>query len=937
MNNGYSVAPIAVAGILTSIFGIIIFREQLGRSSSPLSFSVPIGEGNAVREKPHTTKIIRSALKKQVKETQQDIQTEGTPAPFNSEGVSYATRKKKRVTFVGDLVGPRERARQRDFLWLRGNIQNVDAHLRLRYATLDNGWGSRIMPVDDEDGDRIVDEESGVISGRAEQAWRREQPDERPDESVWFQEAMADEEDLGLLRRPLDICTCGNFLPVRMEEDGEAVRKITQTVEVTAEGLKTELRNVSDTQEISNKRIGAELESVELEIKRQTSLILTLRKSLDHASAEAQTKDQVTVDLERELAESKRQTAMYEHRLELMEALYSELEKRAGYDSGISPKGAEDAAMLGWEMEELPEKMRELERIHQQLYARDAVIWGLRQEVDLTNADQAPRETPSELETKIKDTPEGFGSRIGVFDKQSGSELEKLRMENVQLQGEITTLKHDRREIMEQERMVDALRSQADQWKKRFESAQEELASMVTELSESREETRQANEDIQALRLLFGNAKQDLRTENQTVVGLQDSVVHLESVIADLKRTCGDLRAERDRLDRDKQEHVEEIQDLKIQLTERREACVDFEDRMADLRKRDDELSAQLSTEKDHASMREADLQRALSAATSQSTEMKALQEELKKLRHSHDDLKGRMGVTTTHLESTQQALKERDEEVAELRGELLHHRESGREEEIQSLKNQLAEFHSMHEDTVSALGKDMEAMSLRLKKELEDLTGRNSQLDQWLSIQKEQVRIREQDWMNLQRIHKEEKNRSDLVIQRISQQLADQTQELRNGLNEMQESRDGVQERLENMQARLEDAQLALAQKDEEIASLHASLSNAEAGLQTRDAFIDNLGRDANSYKDDTESLDESIREGIRPSSAYSTAGGQREKQGRPLSEVLEDSGLFGKALSFGFQSSLKKKIPAFAREAVMKPGSGTTHTSSRASMRSV
>lgn len=915
MNNGYSVAPIAIAGILTSIFGIIIFREQLGRSSSPLS--VPLGEGNAVREKPHTTKIIRSALKKQVKKTEQDIRTpDEMPAP------PYTARQKKRVTFVGDLVGPRERARQRDFLWLRGNVQSFDAQLRLHHATLDDEGGGRIM-VDDEEGDGTMTEENQIISGRAEQAWEREQPDEILDEAVWFPEAVANGEDLALLRQTLGICTCGNFLPVRLEEDGEAIHKITQTVEITAEGLKSELRNVSDTQEISNKRFAAELESVQLEVKRQSSLILTLQKSLDHASAEAHTKDQVAVELERELAESKRQIAMYEHKLELMEALYSELYQRADYNSGISLKGADDTAMLGWEKEELPEMMRGLERIHQQLYARDAVIWELRQEMDRTNANQALRETRS---------------HVGVFDEQSGSEIEKLRMQNVQFQDEITALKHDRREIMEQERMVDALRSQVGQWRERFESVQEGLASMVTELSESREETRRTNEDVQALRLSLGSAREDLRTEKQTVVGLQDSVVHLENVIADLRRTYGDLQAERNHLDHDKQEHVKEIQDLKVQIIEQRDAYLDFENRMGYLRKRDDELSARLSTEKDDASMREASLQRALDAATSQLAEMKALQEELKKLRQSHDGLKGRIGVTTMHLESTQQALKERDVEAAELRASLLRQRESGREEEMRRLKNQLAEFHAMHEATVSALGKDMEDMSSRLKKELEDLTARNSQLDQWLSIQKDQVRVREQDWANLQGMHKEETNRLELEIQRISRQLVEETQELQNGLNEMQESRDEVQKRLEDTKARFEDAQLTLEQKDQEVVSIRVALSNAEAELQTRDAFIDNLGRDASSCKDgDVESLNESVR-GIRPGSAYSTIGGQREKQGRPLSGVLEDSGLFGKALSFGFQSSLKKKkIPAFAQEAVMKLGSGITHTSSRASMRSV
>lgn len=902
-----------------------------------------------------------------------------TPAAPKAEGISHKSRKNRRVTFVDDLIGPGESVtRNIQNYWQLRRVQSIDAHFRVRFATRNDDREGGIR-VDDEEGDRMRADHG---SGKLEPAFPTEQLGEKLGE---FGEAAAERKVAAFLNQPLAICTCGDAYPRQTPEDTRVVRQITQTLEITTEGLKNELKKVSGTHETSNKRILVELESVQLEVERQSSLILALQKSLSHASEEAQTINQVIAELERELAKSRREAAMYEHKMEMMEAMYSGFDHRAAYDGGVALQNASGVEMLGWEKEELVEKMRELERSHQELYARDAHIWELRQEVNSTIANQAVQQQPVEM-TKTEHQTESSGSHTGKFDKPSDFESEKLRIERAQLQKEITALKHDRREVLGQGAMADVSRSEIEQWKRRFEAAQEVLASRERELSELRKETGRATKEVIALRLSLGSAMEDLRTKNRTVDGLRDSIVQLESGVIDLTMACGDLRAERDQLSRRNQERVEEMQDLKNELTEKHAMHANVEVRMENLKKHDDELSGQLSMERDQARMREADLQRALKEMTNRLMEMKAPQEELRKLRASYDGLKGRLEVTTTHLESAQRMLEEKDTEAAELRALLLEHRENGQEDELQRLKKQLAELHVMHEATVSALANDMEAMGSKLKKELEDLTSRNSELDEWLSIQKEQMRIRDEDWSNLQRIHQEEINGLSLENQNMSRKLVDETQGLRNELNEMQESRDRIQEMLELTKARFGDAQRALEQKDEEIASfrtpivnaqdqlqpddetidnqerdeftkarfgnaqrfseqkdeeiasLRAPLVSAQDQLQPEDEIIDDQGGDAHSYNDDNvDSLDESVKEGKRPDSGYFSDSGRVKKQGRPLSEVLEDSGLFGKALSLGYGSSLKKKkIPQSAQEAVMKLGN-VSRTSSKASMRSV
>ena len=876
-------SSLAVASVLTSIFGIVILREHLSSRSSSAR-SAPADEKNASREKLHN-------MAKNIRSSQQGILIAmETPA---AEGISHKSRNNRRVTFVNDLVEPGESVtRNIQDYWRLRSIQSIDAHFRLCFEALNNEREGRIR--DDGGGDRLMAEND------AEQAWLTEQLDENLGECG---EAAAERKVAAFLNRPLVICTCGDACPRQTPEDTGVVRRITQTLEITTEGLKNELKKVSGTHETSNKRILIELESVQLEVKRQSILILALQTSLNNASEEAQANNQVIAELERELAKSRREAAMYEHKLELMDAMYSEFDHRAAYDSGVALQDVEGVAMLGWEKEELVEKMRELERSHQELYARDAQIWELRQEANRTIVNQAIQKTQEQR---------------GEMTKTE----HQLRMERTQLQEEITALKHDRLEILGQGAMADMSRSEIEQWKRRFEAAQESLASRERELSELRKETGRATEQVMALRLSLGSAMEDLRTKNQTVAALRDSVVQLESGLIDLEMAHGDLRAERDELSCRNQERASELQDLKNQLTNKHAMHANVEVELDNLKKRDDELIGQLSMERDQARMREADLQRALKEATNRLMEMKAPQEELKTLLATYDDLKGRLEDTTTHLESAQQMLKKKDTEVAGLRASLLEHRESGREEELQRLRKQLAELHATHEATVSALRTDMEAETQGLRNELNEMRESRDGIREMLELTKAR-------FGDAQR----ELDQKDEEIASLRAPLVNAQDQLIPGdeiIND--KGRD------EFTKARFGDAERVLEQKDEEIDSLRAPLVNAQEQLQPGGEFIDDQEGDAHSYNDDNvDSWNNNVKEGKRPDSGYFSDSGRWKKQGRPLSEVLEDSGLFGKALSFGYGSSLKKKkIPPSAQDAVMNLGSGS-RTSSRASMRSV
>ena len=224
---------------------------------------------------------------------------------------------------------------------------------------------------------------------------------------------------------------------------------------------------------------------------------------------------------------------------------------------------------------------------------------------------------------------------------------------------------------------------------------------------------------------------------------------------------------------------------------------------------------------------------------------------------------------------------------------------------------------------TISISDLDTEAVNSSVEG---DSSARNSDLGEWLSVEKEQMRIREQGWSKL---HREETNHS--MTGNASRQPAEEAR-LRKEVNKIQESRDRIREKLEATEVQLGDAHRGLEHKDAEIAALRTSLANARAGEEK----MGKTGEYVKSNKDDDDmrSIDEeSTKDWERPESMHSSAKWSL-KEGKPLSELVKNTGLLGKALSFRHRASLKKrKVPVYAQEAVMKLGS-SSDVSSRASM---
>ena len=224
---------------------------------------------------------------------------------------------------------------------------------------------------------------------------------------------------------------------------------------------------------------------------------------------------------------------------------------------------------------------------------------------------------------------------------------------------------------------------------------------------------------------------------------------------------------------------------------------------------------------------------------------------------------------------------------------------------------------------TISISDIDTEAVNSSVEG---DSSARTSDLGEWLSVEKEQMRIREQGWSKL---HREETNHS--MTGNASRQPAEEAR-LRKEVNKIQESRDRIREKLEATEVQLGDAHRGLEHKDAEITALRTSLANARAG----DEKMGKTGEYVKSYKDDDDmrSIDEeSTKDWERPESMHSSAKWSL-KEGKPLSELVKNTGLLGKALSFRHRASLKKrKVPVYAQEAVMKLGS-SSDVSSRASM---
>ncbi|KAF8697491.1 hypothetical protein AX14_001373 [Amanita brunnescens Koide BX004] len=219
-----------------------------------------------------------------------------------------------------------------------------------------------------------------------------------------------------------------------------------------------------------------------------------------------------------------------------------------------------------------------------------------------------------------------------------------------------------------------------------------------------------------------------------------------------------------------------------------------------------------------------------------------------------------------------------------------------------------------------SISGIDTEAVNSSVEDGLEGSSPRNSELGEWLTVEKEQMRFREQGWSKL---HKEGMNHS--TAGDVSRQQAEEAR-LQKEMNKIQESRDKIQEQLEATEAQLGSAQLRLEQKDEEITTLRTSLANARAEFRA--------GEEGMRSYDDVRSFDEESTKGWeRPESIHSNFK-QSLKEGKPLSELVKNTGLLGKALSFRHKSSLKqRKIPVYAQETAMRLGS-TSDLSGRGSM---
>ena len=291
-------------------------------------------------------------------------------------------------------------------------------------------------------------------------------------------------------------------------------------------------------------------------------------------------------------------------------------------------------------------------------------------------------------------------------------------------------------------------------------------------------------------------------------------------------------------------------------------------------------------------------------------------------------------------LEWAYQQLYARDADIWQLRrGVNLHQAQRTTQEQglqytpNEQTKSEMAKTDSSGRDsgqfnasgTISISEIDTEAVNSSVEDGLEDSSTRNSDLGEWLSIEKEQMRIGEQGWSKL---HKEEINHS--MTGNALRQPAEEAR-LRKEVNTIQESRDRIREKLVATEVQLGDAHRGLEHKDAEITALRTSLADAQAG----EAKMGKTGGYAKSYKDDDDmrSFEEGTKDWERPESVHSSAKWSL-KEGKPLSELVKNTGLLGKALSFRHRASLKKrKVPVYAQEAVMKLGS-SSDVSSRASM---
>lgn len=113
--------------------------------------------------------------------------------------------------------------------------------------------------------------------------------------------------ELGIVRREVAALRrtsgLGDGLGVKLKEQLEK-----------ADQLRSQLRRVSDIHEESNQRLVAELEESQVEVKRQSLVIDSLRESLESAVEQAKRKSRVVDELEVELDQLRKEVKEYENR-----------------------------------------------------------------------------------------------------------------------------------------------------------------------------------------------------------------------------------------------------------------------------------------------------------------------------------------------------------------------------------------------------------------------------------------------------------------------------------------------------------------------------------------------------------------------------------------------------------------------------------------------
>ncbi|KAK2464395.1 hypothetical protein APHAL10511_003543 [Amanita phalloides] len=871
MSTGPGITPLVAAGFFVSIFSAIIVRERLGHRP-PSSLSATRIEPDTDQEKPHTTKRFSSTV--EIRNEIAGLSDVERPSNVLRKKVSNGSMGHIR-RFVERKENPVEEIRRR-LGGLKKNGRNVGAQLKVRFATLEG----------EEEQSSAVSEH--VNMSHLELIRLGERLGERLNEMTSFEELATKEKDAAF---PSHMRMRDNSWAAITKQEMGAALVLGQSLMVTAEELKNELKKVSETYETPDRRLPV-VKSSRRNLGQQPSLSFPHQHFLECTAEDVQANSPTKVDLKREVDELKKEIGIYEDKLEIMAATHRAFEQRmikAGHEISIAAQEAEEVARLGHEKEEVVEMMRELAWAQHELYVRDAVIWELRHKVNqYANNGQTKR-------------------------------IEELEWPATSLRSQA----RGRQEQVEWESSVDTLKREAGEWKMQFGAAEKSLALRTAELATSRQETRRAVEEVRNLQSSLAGAEDKLRNSNHAMVRPEESIGRLEGTIVELKKTCKCLEKERDELRRSGTAHTEEVQQLKDQLREQR-ARMDEE--LVDLKNRNDELSRQSTAHKQQQVL-------IWKEESNRLMEIQALRGEVGMIRTSYDGIKEGLNAKAAQLEEAKQVLKQRDAEISELRCLL-----KSEEDEVQSLKSQMTELHATHNTMVSALQDDIGGIRDKGSRELEELKDYNDTLRKQLSTH-EQEKFEEQ---RIQQLQKDEVNHLTQDVKDVSQQLADarrhiikvekdsgtlaaqltgrieESKALQNKLGEMQVLRDGLLERLRSTGRRASD--------EKNIQTTPLPISHVSIQAESQE-IVDELEKDMRRYKNDVPSELEKdeprsrAEERGRPESGYIIFDEHAKRQGRPLSELLEDTGLLGKALSFRHRTSLKRrKIPSHVQEAMMK-----------------